>query len=110
MSMRTWGQACVGQLRGGEVGEAVGVDVGLLAGFRDELLMTPEGAVGIFPARAEGDDIWITDQKGRERRLAMLRNQTRGEENRSLADFIAPEGDWIGCFAVTAGIGLKELA
>lgn len=40
----------------------------------------------------------------------MLRNQTRGEENRSLADFIAPEGDWIGCFAVTAGIGLKELA
>lgn len=39
----------------------------------------------------------------------MLRNQTRGEQNRSLADFIAPEGDWLGCFAVTAGIGLKEL-
>ena len=38
-----------------------------------------------------------------------LRNQTRGQENRSLADFIAPSGDWIGCFAVTAGIGLKEL-
>ena len=40
----------------------------------------------------------------------MLRNQTRGEENLSLADFIAPDGDWIGCFALTAGIGLKELA
>ena len=39
----------------------------------------------------------------------MLRNQTRGQENLSLADFIAPKGDWIGCFAVTAGIGLKEL-
>ena len=50
-----------------------------------------------------------TDPKGRDRRLAMLRNQTRGAENRSLADFIAPAGDWIGCFAVTAGIGLKEL-
>ena len=40
----------------------------------------------------------------------MLRNQTRGEENLSLADFIAPDGDWIGCFALPAGIGLKELA
>ena len=81
----------------------------LLARIRDERLLTLQAAVGIFPARAEGDDIWITDQKGRERRLAMLRNQTRGEENRSLADCIAPQGDWIGCFAVTAGIGLREL-
>lgn len=81
----------------------------LLARIRDERLLTLQAAVGIFPARAEGDDIWITDQKGRERRLAMLRNQTRGEENRSLADCIAPHSDWIGCFAVTAGIGLREL-
>ena len=81
----------------------------LLARIRDERLLTLQAAVGIFPARAEGDDIWITDQKGRERRLAMLRNQTRGEENRSLADCIAPQGVWIGCFAVTAGIGLREL-
>ena len=73
----------------------------LLARIRDERLLTLQAA--------EGDDIWITDQKGRERRLAMLRNQTRGEENRSLADCIAPQGDWIGCFAVTAGIGLREL-
>ena len=52
----------------------------------------------------------MTNTKGREIRLPMLRNQTRGEENRSLADWIAPEGDWIGCFAATAGIGLKKLA
>ena len=82
----------------------------LLARIRDERLLTLQAVAGIFPARAEGDDIRVTDSKGRERTLAMLRNQTRGEENRSLADFIAPEGDWIGCFAVTAGIGLKELA
>ena len=81
----------------------------LLARIRDERLLTLQAAVGIFPARSEGDDIWITDPKGREHRLAMLRNQTRGQENLSLADFIAPKGDWIGCFAVTAGIGLKEL-
>ena len=64
----------------------------LLARIRDERLLTLQGVVGLFPARAEGDDIWITDGKGRERRFAMLRNQTRGEENRSLADFIAPKG------------------
>lgn len=81
----------------------------LLARIRDERLLTLQAAVGIFPARSEGDDIWITDPKGREHRLAMLRNQTRGQDNLSLADFIAREGDWIGCFAVTAGIGLKEL-
>ena len=51
----------------------------------------------------------VTDTKGRDVTLPMLRNQTRGEENRSLADFIAPEGDWIGAFALTGGIGLKEL-
>ncbi len=82
----------------------------LLARIRDERLLTLQGVAGIFPARSEGDDILVTDAKGREKRLPMLRNQTRGEENLSLADFIAPDGDWIGCFAVTAGIGLKELA
>ena len=81
----------------------------MLARIRDGRLLTLQAAVGIFPARSEGDDIWVADSRGRERRFAMLRNQTRGEENRSLADFIAPAGDWIGCFAVTAGIGLREL-
>ena len=39
----------------------------------------------------------------------MLRNQTRGSENRSLADFIAPKNDFVGCFALTGGIGLEKL-
>ena len=81
----------------------------LLARIRDEHLLTLQGVVGIFPARSERDDIIVTDTKGREHRLAMLRNQTRGEENCSLADWIAPKGDWIGCFALTGGIGLREL-
>lgn len=81
----------------------------LLARIRDERLLTLQAVVGIFPARAEGDDILLTDTKGATRRLPMLRNQTRGAENRSLADFLAPHDDWIGCFAATAGIGLKEL-
>ena len=81
----------------------------LLKRIREEHLLTLQGVVGIFPARSERDDILITDTKGREKRLPMLRNQTRGEENQSLADRIASQNDWIGCFALTAGIGLKEL-
>lgn len=82
----------------------------LLRRIREEKLLTLQGVVGIFPARREGDDIVVTDSRGRDMRLPMLRNQTRGERHLSLADFIAPEGDWIGCFALTGGIGLKELA
>ena len=81
----------------------------LLGRIRDGRLLTLQGVAGIFPARSDGDDIVVTDTKGRDVTLPMLRNQTRGEENRSLADFIAPEGDWIGAFALTGGIGLKEL-
>ena len=81
----------------------------LLAEIRDQKLLTLQGVVGIFPAHSEGDDIVVTDPKGRKIRLAMLRNQTLGEENRSLADYIAPEGDHIGCFALTGGIGLDKL-
>lgn len=48
-------------------------------------------------------------------RLPQLRNQQPDDEtNLSLADFVAPAGsgiaDYVGAFAVTAGIGLNELA
>lgn len=82
----------------------------LLGRIGEQRLLTLQAAVGIFPARSQDDDIFVTDSKGREICLPMLRNQTRNEDNRSLADYISPGGDWIGCFAVTAGIGLKELA
>ncbi len=82
----------------------------MLARMRDNHEVTLQGVVGIFPARSEGDDIVVTDPKGREIRLAMLRNQTKGEEHLSLADCIALNNDYIGCFAVTAAVGLKELA
>ncbi len=81
----------------------------LLGEIKEQKLLTLQGVVGIFPARSEGDDILVTDPKGREVRLAMLRNQTRGEANRSLSDLIAPKNDHIGCFALTAGVGLEKL-
>ena len=81
----------------------------LLARIRDERLLTLQGVVGLFATRCEGDDLIIVDPKGREKRLPMLRNQSRSEGCRSLVDLLHPQGDWIGCFAVTAGAGLQEL-
>ena len=50
------------------------------------------------------------DGRERARKTPPDAAQPDARRNLSLADFIAPDGDWIGCFALTAGIGLKELA
>ncbi len=74
------------------------------------------GVVGLFPANASGEDVILyTDDKVSKEfsRLHFLRNQEKKEEgvaNLSLADFIAPVGssrDYLGLFAVTAGIGIE---
>ncbi len=73
-------------------------------------------AIGLFPARAEGDDVAVLDASGDElTRFHFLRKQTRqpqGKHNECLADFVAPAGsglaDHIGAFACTAGIGIDE--
>jgi 5-methyltetrahydrofolate--homocysteine methyltransferase len=66
------------------------------------------GALGFWPARADGDDILLADGV----RLPMLRQQTAkpaGRPNRCLADYLAPAGDHLGGFAVTIH-GADELA
>jgi 5-methyltetrahydrofolate--homocysteine methyltransferase len=85
---------------------------GLLAQIKERQLLRLEGVAGIFPARAEGDDIVVTDPKGRDIRLPQLRNQSAGKErNMSVADYVTTDGeDYIGAFAVTAGVGLAELS
>ena len=64
-----------------------------------------------------GDDIHILSDDRREtidvvHQLRQQAEHRKGVPNRSLADFIAPEGcehhDWIGAFAVTAGLGSVE--
>ncbi|HEU4528848.1 MAG TPA: methionine synthase [Actinomycetota bacterium] len=71
------------------------------------------GVFGFWRARTEGDDIVLGDGV----RVPMLRQQVdHGDErpNRSLADYVAPAEtglrDHVGAFAVTAGIGVDELA
>jgi len=82
-------------------------------------LITARGVYGFFPANAVGDDIELYTDNTREKaldRFHFLRQQANREGSepcRSLADFIAPKetglSDHIGAFAVTSGIGLKEL-
>ncbi|HUZ88187.1 MAG TPA: methionine synthase [Candidatus Baltobacterales bacterium] len=67
------------------------------------------GVYGYWPAHAEGDDIVLENTV----RFPMLRQQVDHGDDKpylSLADFIANRGDHIGAFAVTAGLGVDELA
>ncbi len=71
-------------------------------------LLKAQGVFGFWPAHAEGDDVVAGDT-----RFCLLRQQTDygdSRPNRCLADFVAPAGDHLGAFAVTAGIGADELA
>jgi 5-methyltetrahydrofolate--homocysteine methyltransferase len=82
-------------------------------------LLTARGVYGFFPANAVGDDVDLYTDGTRQQvleRFHFLRQQSDREGSepcRSLADFIAPRQtslpDHIGAFAVTSGIGLKEL-
>ncbi|MFR9533613.1 MAG: methionine synthase [Rikenellaceae bacterium] len=71
--------------------------------------LTLEGAIGIFKARSEGDDIVAISTRGKEIRLPMLRSQLRGVESLSVADFVAAADDHICCFAVASGVELEKL-
>jgi 5-methyltetrahydrofolate--homocysteine methyltransferase len=86
--------------------------------IRDKLLVA-NGVVGIFPANAVDDDIEVySDAKRKEiiARFINLRNQeskSDGLPNLCLSDFIAPRSsgitDYIGAFAVTAGLGIENV-
>lgn len=96
----------------------------MLGRMETEKLLTLNGVAGIYPAVSDGGDIVVDAGERGIFRLAQLRNQekqpgqagdTDGVQGRnlSLSDFVVPEetgeSDYIGVFAVTAGIGLKEL-
>jgi 5-methyltetrahydrofolate--homocysteine methyltransferase len=82
----------------------------LLDRIVEERLLVARGVFGFWPASSEGDDIVVDDDNAR---FCFLRQQSDygdSRPNRSLADYIAPEGDHLGAFAVTAGLGAEELA
>jgi 5-methyltetrahydrofolate--homocysteine methyltransferase len=94
----------------------------LLTQIVDGKLIRARGVYGFWPANADGDDIvlWTATEPGRPKQIAarfpMLRQQeviADDKPNRSLADFVAPIEtgitDYVGAFAVTAGIGVDTL-
>ena len=83
--------------------------------------LSANGVVGFFPANAEGDDIVVYEDETRtcaRARLFTLRQQiARASGKRAhvaLADFVAPAetglADYVGGFAVTAGLGEEAVA
>ena len=84
----------------------------LLKQIVDGKLIRARGVYGFWKANSQGDDIVLDNGV----RFPMLRQQeviADNKPNRSLADFIAPAGsgvtDYLGAFAVTAGLGVDEL-
>ena len=91
----------------------------------DERWLRAKAVIGFFPANAIGDDDialyqFEHDQEDRNQVLTTLhhlRQQTQkasGKDYMSLTDFVAPANsginDYVGGFAVTAGIGCDEIA
>jgi 5-methyltetrahydrofolate--homocysteine methyltransferase len=91
----------------------------MLKRIAGEKLLSTHAVYGLFPANRVGEDVEIyTDDARTHVRavLHMLRQQSEkasGKPNRSLADYIAPRAsggaDYIGMFAVTAGIGIERM-
>jgi len=84
-----------------------------------ERLLVAHGVYGFFPANADGDDIRLFADAARARQLATLHTlrqqmeKPEGQPLEALADFVAPvssgRADFVGAFAVTAGIGVDAL-
>lgn len=92
----------------------------MLQHFVDSKVVSAKGVIGLFEANTvDTDDIAVyADESGKEPAeiIHCLRQQRvfpDGRPNLCLADFIAPQDlgmkDYIGMFAVTAGLGLDSL-
>ncbi|WP_235735985.1 methionine synthase [Nocardioides alcanivorans] len=84
----------------------------------EEKWLTANAVFGLFPANAVGDDIEVYTDETRSEVLTVLHNLRQqgdhraGVPNKSLGDFVAPKdtglSDYVGGFAVTAGLGATE--
>jgi len=102
--------------RVGEQARSVFADAqAMLQKIVEEQWLVSNAVFGLFPANRVGDDIEIYADENRTKTLMTwhgLRQQHErpaDQSNLCLADFIAPQGtpDYIGAFAVTAGIGIE---
>jgi len=83
-----------------------------------EKWLTANGVITLVPANSVGDDVEVYADETRTQvayTFHHLRQQMQKAEDRAnhcLADYVAPKSsgipDWIGAFAVTAGLGVEE--
>lgn len=83
-----------------------------------EQWLEAKAVIGFFPANSDGDDIILYKDESRQEQLEVLHHlrqqnvKAPGRPNYCLSDFIAPldsgQPDYIGAFAVTAGIGIEK--
>ena len=71
-------------------------------------LIGAKAVIGFFPATAEDETITVDDTEFHFPRQRV--DKGSNETNYSLADFISPNGDWLGLFALTTGHGVEESA
>jgi 5-methyltetrahydrofolate--homocysteine methyltransferase len=81
-------------------------------------MLSARGVIGFYPCNSNGQDVEIYADETRQvvqNRFYFLRNQQQkdeGQPNLCLADFLAPRDggvvDYMGCFAVTAGLGVED--
>ncbi len=105
----------------GETARSLKADAdAMLEKIISEKWLSAQAVIGFWPANADGEDIQVYGTAGENAPIAtfhFLRQQMPKKNNRPnmcLADFVAPKDsgveDWLGCFAVTAGIGAEERA
>ncbi len=90
----------------------------MLDWIEENQVLKARGVIGFFPANAVGDDIEVYDGEERKKilcRFVNLRSQSKkenGAPNLCLSDFLAPREsdriDYLGVFAVTAGLGIDK--
>ncbi len=91
----------------------------ILRDIVDNKRLQAKAVLGLYPANSDGDDIILyTDENRHDVKMTLhhLRQQNEkppGKPNQCLSDYIAPAKtglkDYLGAFAVTAGIGVDEM-
>jgi 5-methyltetrahydrofolate--homocysteine methyltransferase len=82
-----------------------------------ERWLTVRAVIGLFPANAVGDDVQVYASEARREALVTLnflrqqKGKPEGQPHECLADYVAPLAsgvrDYLGAFAVTAGLGIE---
>lgn len=75
-----------------------------------EKWITAKAVIGIFEATSSNETIEVRHETQDRIGFTFMRQQTKksGQPNFCLSDYVAPQGDYFGTFAVTAGIGIEK--